>query len=135
MARIAGVDIPQEKRIEIALTYVRGIGRSSARKILSDVKVSQDVRVKDLTDEQVGKIRDAIGKNGYRVEGELSAEIAANIKRLKEIGSYRGLRHERGLPVRGQRTRTNARTRRGGRRMTVSGTSKSSREAKKAQKT
>jgi len=134
MARIAGVDIPQEKRIEVSLTYIKGIGRSLAIKILSDVKISQDARVKDLTDEQVGKIRDAIKKGGYHVEGELSSETASNIKRLIDIGSYRGLRHERGLPVRGQRTRTNARTRRG-RRMTVSGTSKSSQEAKKSQKT
>lgn len=134
MARITGVDIPREKRVEVALTYIRGVGPSLAKKILGDVGVSPDTRVKDLTSEQVGRIRDAIGKGGYRVEGELSAEVALNIKRLKEIGSYRGLRHDRGLPVRGQKTRTNARTRRG-RRATIGGTSKSSRVAKKAQKT
>lgn len=134
MARVAGVDIPQEKRVEIALTYIKGVGRNLAKKILEDVEVSPDTRVKDLSDGDIGKIRDAIEKGGYRVEGELSSEVALNVKRLKEIGSYRGLRHERGLPVRGQRTRTNARTRRC-KKLTVSGTSKSAREAKKAQKT
>jgi len=134
MARIAGVDIPQDKRVEVALTYVRGIGPSLSKRILGEAGISPSVRVKELTEEQIGKIRDAIGKGGHRVEGELVAEVALNIKRLREIGSYRGIRHERGLPVRGQRTRTNARTRRG-RKMTVSGTSKSAREAKKAQKT
>lgn len=134
MARIAGVDIPQDKRVEISLTYIKGVGRSLAKKILTDAGISPDIRVKDLGDEEIGKIRDAIDKGGYRVEGELSSEVALNIKRLQEIGSYRGLRHERGLPVRGQRTRSNARTRRG-RKMTISGTSKSAREAKKAQKT
>ena len=134
MARITGVDIPREKRVEVALTYIRGVGPGLAKKILGDVDVSLDTRVKDLTSEQVGKIRDAIEKSGHRVEGELSAEVALNIKRLKEIGSYRGLRHDRGLPVRGQKTRTNARTRRG-RRATIGGTSKSARVAKKAQKT
>ncbi|GMR19378.1 MAG: 30S ribosomal protein S13 [Patescibacteria group bacterium] len=134
MVRIAGVDIPREKRIEIALTYVRGIGRNLSKRILGEAGVSLDTRVGDLTSEQVGKIRDALEKGGHRVEGGLVAEVTLDIKRLKEIGSYRGLRHERGLPVRGQKTRTNARTRRG-RKMAVSGTSKSAREAKKAQKT
>ncbi len=134
MARIAGVDIPQDKKVGVALTYVRGIGPSLSKKILGDAGISADLRVKELNEEQIGRIRDAIEKGGHRVEGELSAEVALNIKRLKEIGSYRGIRHEKGLPVRGQRTRTNARTRRG-RKMTVGGTSKSAREAKKAQKT
>lgn len=135
MARIVGVDLPAEKRTEIALTYVRGIGRRTARKILDETGISPDVRVKDLTDAQVGKIIGAIEKGGYRVEGELLSEVTLNIKRLREIGAYRGLRHERGLPVRGQRTRSNARTRRGRRRLTVAGTSRSAREAKKAEKT
>jgi len=134
MARVEGVDLPEEKRIEVALAYIKGIGPSLAKKILAEVAISSDVRVKDLTEAQVGKIREAIQHGGYRVEGELAAEIARNIKRLKEIGSYRGLRHERGLPVRGQRTRTNARTRRG-RRMAIAGTSRSAQEAKKAEKT
>lgn len=134
MARVEGVDLPEEKRIEVALAYVKGIGPSLAKKILIEAAISPDVRVKDLTEAQVGKIREVIQQGGYRVEGELAAEIARNIKRLKEISSYRGLRHERGLPVRGQRTRTNARTRRG-RRMAIAGTSRSAQEAKKAEKT
>jgi small subunit ribosomal protein S13 len=134
MARIEGVDLPVEKRVETALTYVRGIGPSLSRKILEEIGVPFDIRVKDLSEEQVGKIREAIRKGGYRVEGELAAETAMNIKRLQEIGSYRGLRHARGLPVRGQRTKTNARTRRG-RKMAVSGTSKSAIAAKKSEKT
>ena len=134
MARISGVDLPKEKRLEVALTYVKGIGPSLARKVTGEIGVDRSVRVKDLTEEQVGKIRDTIAKLGIRVEGELASEVSMNIKRLIEIGSYRGLRHDRGLPVRGQKTRTNARTRRG-RKSTISGTSKSSREAKKAQKT
>ncbi len=134
MARIEGVDLPVEKRIEVALTYIRGIGPSLAQKLLAETGLSPDVRVKDLTEAQVGKIREAIRKGGYRVEGELNAEVAMAIKRLKEIGSYRGLRHERGLPVRGQRTRTNARTRRG-RRRAIAGTSRSAQESKKAEKT
>lgn len=135
MARIAGVDIPNEKKSEVALAYIRGIGRSLARKVLAQAGVSPEIRVKDLTEEQVGKIREAIEKGGYRVEGELAAEVASNIKRLKEIASYRGLRHERGLPVRGQRTRTNARTRRGRKRATVAGTSRAAIAAKETEKT
>ena len=134
MARIEGVELPEGKRVETALTYVRGIGSALSRKILGEIGVPFDTRVKDLSEEQVGKIREAIRKGGYRVEGELSAEVAMNIKRLQEIGSYRGLRHARGLPVRGQRTKTNARTRRG-RKMAVSGTSKSAIAAKKSEKT
>lgn len=114
MARIAGVDVPREKRIEIALTYIYGIGPSTAKRILSLAQVSPDIRSRDLTDVQVGRLRDVISKQLQgRVEGDLRRQIALNIKRLMEIGTYRGLRHRRGLPVRGQRTRTNARTRRG----------------------
>lgn len=114
MARIAGVDVPREKRIEIALTYIYGIGPSTAKRILSLAQVSPDIRSRDLTDAQVGRLRDVISKQLQgRVEGDLRRQIALNIKRLMEIGTYRGLRHRRGLPVRGQRTRTNARTRRG----------------------
>ena len=114
MARIAGVDVPRDKRIEIALTYIYGIGTTTAKRMLSLAAVSPDTRTKDLTDAQVGKLRDVIAKQLQgRVEGDLRRQIALNIKRLTEIGTYRGLRHRRGLPVRGQRTRTNARTRRG----------------------
>ncbi len=114
MARIAGVDVPRDKRIEIALTYIYGIGSTTAKRMLSLAGVSPDVRTKDLSDAQVGKLRDVIAKQLQgRVEGDLRRQIALNIKRLTEIGTYRGLRHRRGLPVRGQRTRTNARTRRG----------------------
>jgi len=134
MARIEGVDIPTEKRIEVALTYVRGIGAALSRKILAEANVPEGTRVKDLTEEQVGKIREVIRNGGYRVEGELAAEVAMNIKSLQDIGSYRGLRHARGLPVRGQRTKTNARTRRG-RKMAIAGTSKSAIAAKKSEKT
>ena len=134
MARIEGVDIPTEKRIKIALTYVRGIGAALSRKILAEANVPEGTRVKDLTEEQVGKIREIIRNGGYRVEGELAAEVAMNIKSLQDIGSYRGLRHARGLPVRGQRTKTNARTRRG-RKMAIAGTSKSAIAAKKSEKT
>ena len=117
MARIAGVDIPRDKRVEIALTYIYGIGPTTAKRILSLAQVSGDVRTKDLNDAQVGRLRDIIAKQLQgRVEGDLRRQIALNIKRLMEIGCYRGLRHRRGLPVRGQRTRTNARTRRGPRR-------------------
>ncbi|ABP67840.1 30S ribosomal protein S13 [Caldicellulosiruptor changbaiensis] len=115
MARIAGVDLPREKRIEIALTYIFGIGLSRSKQILRDTGVDPNKRVKDLTDDEVAKIRDYIDKN-FKVEGELRAEIARNIKRLIDIRCYRGLRHLRGLPVRGQRTRTNARTRKGPRK-------------------
>ena len=115
MARIAGVDLPREKRVEIGLTYIYGIGLSSSQKILAKAKVDQNIRVKDLTDDQVQDIRKAM--EGYKVEGDLRREVALNIKRLTEIGCYRGLRHRRGLPVRGQRTKTNARTRKGPRKL------------------
>ena len=112
MARIAGVDLPSEKRIEIALTYLYGIGRTTARRILKDAGVSPDIRVKNMSDEDTGRLRNAIERE-YKVEGALRSEVAMNIKRLMDIGAYRGLRHRRGLPVRGQRTKTNARTRKG----------------------
>ena len=115
MSRISGVDLPREKRVEIGLTYVYGIGRTSAKKILEETGINPDTRVKDLTEEEIGKIRDAIDAN-FTVEGDLRREVALNIKRLVEIGSYRGLRHRKGLPVRGQRTKTNARTRKGPKR-------------------
>ncbi len=114
MARIVGVDIPNDKQIVIALTYIYGIGRSISKKICHDAKVAEDIRVKNLTDAQFNAIRTQITK--YRVEGDLRRETALNIKRLQEIGCYRGLRHRKGLPVRGQRTRTNARTRKGPRK-------------------
>ena len=116
MARIAGVDLPREKRVEIGLTYIYGIGRTSSNKILESAGVSPDTRVKDLTDEEVKKIADVIDKEDYMVEGDLRREIALNIKRLQEIGCYRGIRHRKGLPVRGQNTKTNARTRKGPKR-------------------
>jgi small subunit ribosomal protein S13 len=119
MARIAGVDVPKDKRIEVALTYLYGVGPALSKEILAQTGVDPDTRVRDLTDEQVNRIREVIDK-GYRVEGDLRKEINFNIKRLIEIGSYRGLRHRRGLPVRGQRTKTNARTKRGPRK-TVAG--------------
>ncbi len=112
MARIAGVDLPREKRVEIGLTYIYGIGRKSATDILAATGVNPDIRVKDLEEDDVSKLRDYIDKN-FVVEGDLRRDTALNIKRLIEIGSYRGLRHRRGLPVRGQRTKTNARTRKG----------------------
>jgi small subunit ribosomal protein S13 len=115
MARIAGVDLPREKRVEIGLTYIYGIGRSSAKKILDQTGVSPDIRVHALSDEEVNLLRREIDAQ-YRVEGVLRAEISRNIKRLMDIGCYRGLRHRRGLPVRGQRTHTNARTKKGPRR-------------------
>ena len=112
MARIAGVDIPNQKRVEIALTYIYGIGRKSANDILVKTGIDPDTRAKDLTEEQIAKLRDEI-ENNYTVEGELRRETAMNIKRLVEINCYRGIRHRKGLPVRGQRTKTNARTRKG----------------------
>ena len=112
MARIAGIDIPREKRVEISLTYVYGIGLPTSQKILAQANVNPDTRVRDLTEEQVNRLRDIIDRR-YKVEGDLRREVALNIKRLIEIGSYRGLRHRRNLPVRGQRTKTNARQRRG----------------------
>jgi small subunit ribosomal protein S13 len=118
MVRIAGVNIPDDKRIEIALTYVHGIGRSTSVKILDTLGISRDLRAKDLTSEDANELREEIEKK-YRVEGELKHEIKTNIRRLKEIGSYRGMRHQRGLPVRGQRTKTNSRTVRGNVRKTM----------------
>ncbi len=112
MARIAGVDLPREKRVEIGLTYIYGIGRTSAKKILEEAEINPDTRVKDLTEDEAGKIRRII-ENEYLVEGDLRREVSMNIKRLMEIGSFRGIRHRRGLPVRGQKTKTNARTRKG----------------------
>ena len=112
MARIAGIDLPREKRLEIGLTYIYGIGRKSAKDILEMANIDPDIRVKDLTDDQEAALREVIDKN-YTIEGDLRREVALNIKRLTEIGCYRGLRHRRGLPVRGQRTKTNARTRKG----------------------
>jgi small subunit ribosomal protein S13 len=112
MARISGVDIPREKRLEISLTYIFGVGRSTAQTICDQTQLSRDTRVRDLTDDEVAKLRSFIEAN-VKVEGDLRREVAANIKRKVEIGSYEGLRHRRGLPVRGQRTRTNARTRKG----------------------
>ena len=114
MARIVGVDIPNDKRVVISLTYVYGIGPTTAKKILKAAKVDEDTRVKNLTEEQLTAIRNEVAK--YKVEGDLRREVALNIKRLTEIGCYRGLRHRRGLPVRGQRTKTNARTRKGPRK-------------------
>ena len=114
MARIAGVDIPNDKRVVVSLSYIYGIGRPLAAKILADVEVDENIRVKDLTEEQLTKIRNEVAK--YKVEGDLRREVSLNIKRLTEIGSYRGLRHRKGLPVRGQSTKTNARTRKGPRK-------------------
>ena len=116
MARINGVDLPREKRVEIGLTYIYGIGRTTATKICVECNVNVDTRVKDLTEDEVNAIRDYIDKNQIMVEGDLRREVALNIKRLTEIGCYRGLRHRRGLPVRGQRSKTNARTRKGPKR-------------------
>src|SRR6187402_3694594 len=115
MARIAGVDIPREKRVEVALTYIYGVGLSSSQKILKQTNVNPDTRVRDLTEDQVNRLREVIDRS-LKVEGDLRREVALNIKRLIEIGSYRGSRHRRNLPVRGQRTRTNSRTRKGPRK-------------------
>ena len=115
MARVAGADIPNDKRVEIALTYIYGIGLSSSKKILQVTTIDPDTRVKDLTEHEITRLRETIEQQ-YTVEGDLRRELAMNIKRLMDIGSYRGLRHRRGLPVRGQRTRTNSRTRKGPRR-------------------
>jgi small subunit ribosomal protein S13 len=115
MARIAGVDLPREKRVEVALTYIHGVGRSTSTNILADTGVSPDTRVRDLSDAEVARLRQFIDRS-VRVEGALRTEVAMNIKRLMDIGSYRGVRHRRGLPVRGQRTHTNARTKKGPRR-------------------
>jgi small subunit ribosomal protein S13 len=115
MARVAGADIPNDKRVEVALTYIYGIGLSSSKKILQSTAISPDTRVKDLTENEMARLRETIEQQ-YTVEGDLRRELAMNIKRLMDIGAYRGLRHRRGMPVRGQRTRTNARTRKGPRR-------------------
>ena len=119
MARISGIDLPNSKRVEIGLTYIYGIGRNISNDILTKAKIDKNVRVSDLTDEQVNKIRTIIEKE-YQVEGDLRSEISLNIKRLMDLGNYRGLRHRRHMPVRGQRTKTNARTRKGPRRLAVS---------------
>lgn len=112
MARIAGIDLPKEKRVEIGLTYIYGIGRVTSNKILNECNINPDTRVKDLTDDEVARIRACIEQN-YKVEGDLKREVALNIKRLQEIGCYRGIRHRKGLPVRGQNTKNNSRTRKG----------------------
>jgi small subunit ribosomal protein S13 len=122
MARIAGVDLPRDKRIEVALTYIFGIGPHKATQIVTNSKLNPDTRVRDLTEDEIGRIREEIDRN-HSVEGDLRRELSMNIKRLIEIGSYRGIRHRRGLPVRGQRTKTNARTRRGAKK-TVAGKKK-----------
>jgi small subunit ribosomal protein S13 len=122
MARIAGVNIPLNKRAEVGLTYVYGVGRSTANKILTEAGVDPDTHVKDLTEEEIVKLREAV--EGREVEGDLRRERSQSVKRLQEIGAYRGLRHRRGLPVRGQRTKTNARARKGPRRMSVAGRKK-----------
>ena len=119
MARIAGVDVPREKRVEIGLTYIYGIGRTSSNQILDRTQINPDTRIRDLTEDEVHRLRELIDRD-FKVEGDLRREVALNIKRLTEIGSYRGLRHRRNLPVPGQRTRTNARTKRGARK-TVAG--------------
>lgn len=115
MARIAGVDLPRDKRVEISLTYIFGIGKSSAQKILAEAGINPDTRVKDLTEEEVAKLRSIIDKS-YLVEGDLRRDVSMSIKRLTDMGCYRGIRHRRGLPVRGQKTKTNARTRKGPKR-------------------
>ena len=127
MARIAGINIPLNKRVEVGLTYIYGIGRSTSNRLLSEVGVSPDTYVRDLTDEEVVKLRETID-NGYTVEGDLRRERSQNVKRLMEIGCYRGLRHRRGLPVDGQRTKTNARGRKGPRRMQVAGKKKATKK-------
>jgi small subunit ribosomal protein S13 len=116
MARIAGIDLPREKRVEIGLTYIFGIGRSSSNNILSETGINPDTRIRDLTEDEVARLREAIDKD-YKVEGDLKREVSLNIKRLMEIGCYRGRRHKMGLPVRGQKTKTNARTRKGPKRV------------------
>src|SRR3954463_8786792 len=127
MARIAGVNLPREKRVEIGLTYIFGIGRSTSQSVLSSLEIDRDTKVRDLTEDEVAKLRDAIDRN-LMVEGDLRRERSQNVKRLMEIGWYRGLRHRRGLPVHGQRTKTNARTRKGPRRMQVAGRKKATKK-------
>ncbi len=134
MPRILGVDIPKEKRIEIALTYLFGVGRPLSNQILKEAGVSPDKRAKDLTEAEILHITGIIQKANYKVEGDLRREISQNIKRLMDIGSWRGMRHKKGLPVRGQRTRTNARTRKGPRRSNMSAVKKASDEKKPAAK-
>jgi small subunit ribosomal protein S13 len=123
MARLVGVDLPREKRIEIALTYIFGVGRTRSRQALAETGISPDTRVRDLADEDLVKLRDYLADNDFKIEGDLRREVAADIRRKVEIGSYQGIRHRRGLPVRGQRTKTNARTRKGPKR-TVAGKKK-----------
>jgi small subunit ribosomal protein S13 len=127
MARISGVNIPLNKRVEIGLTYIYGIGRSASNKILAELEIEPDRKVRDLTEEEVIKLREIID-GGYTVEGDLRRERSQNVKRLQEIGSYRGLRHRRGLPVHGQNTKTNARTRKGPKRMQVAGKKKATKK-------
>ena len=127
MARIAGVNLPLQKRIEVGLTYVYGIGRSTSNELLDELKIDRDTYVRELTDDEVGRLRDAIDRD-LMVEGDLRRERSQNIKRLMEIGCYRGLRHRRGLPVRGQKTKTNARTRKGPKRMQVAGKKKATKK-------
>ena len=127
MARISGINIPLNKRVEIGLTYIYGIGRSTSNELLSETGISPDTYVRDLTEDEVGKLRDAIDRN-LTVEGDLRRERSQDIKRLMEIGCYRGMRHRRGMPVRGQRTKTNARTRKGPRRMQVAGKRKAAKK-------
>jgi small subunit ribosomal protein S13 len=123
MARIAGVNLPLNKRVEVGLTYIYGVGRPTSNKLLSELRISPDTYVRDLTEDEVGQLRDAIDR-GLTVEGDLRREVSQDIKRLVEIGCYRGIRHRRGLPVRGQKTKTNARTRKGPKRMQVAGKKK-----------
>src|SRR3954464_9286950 len=127
MARIAGVKIPPKKRVEVGLTYIYGVGRSTSNQLLAQIGVSPDTYVRDLTEDEVSKLRDAID-NDLTVEGDLRRERSQNVKRLMEIGSYRGMRHRRGLPVRGQNTKTNARTRKGPKRMSVAGKKKATKK-------
>jgi len=127
MARIAGINLPLQKRVEVGLTYIYGIGRSTANELLDELKINRDTYVRDLTEDEVGRLRDAID-NQLVVEGDLRRERSQNIKRLMEIGCYRGLRHRRGLPVRGQNTKTNARTRKGPKRMSVAGKKKATKK-------
>ena len=127
MARIAGVNLPLQKRVEVGLTYIYGIGRSTSNQLLDELQISRDTKVRDLTEEEVGKLRDRIDQD-LVVEGDLRRERSQNVKRLMEIGCYRGLRHRRGLPVRGQNTKTNARTRKGPKRMQVAGKKKATKK-------
>jgi|SRR3954468_11354760 small subunit ribosomal protein S13 len=127
MARIAGVNIPLNKRVEVGLTYIYGVGRSTSNQLLAQIGISPDTYVRDLTEDEVSKLRDAID-NDLTVEGDLRRERSQNVKRLMEIGSYRGMRHRRGLPVRGQNTKTNARTRKGPKRMSVAGKKKATKK-------